>query len=74
MLRTRATGRCSTAPAEALHTAGVTSAARRSGITTPAAPAHSAVRQIEPRFWGSWTWSSATSSGCEPDRSSSALA
>ena len=66
MLRTRATGRCSTAPAEALQTAGVTSAARRSGITTPAAPAHSAVRQIEPRFCGSWTWSSATSSGCSP--------
>ena len=67
MLRTRATRRCSTAPAEALHTAGVTSAARRSGITTPAAPAHSAVRQIEPRFCGSWTWSSATSSGSSPD-------
>ena len=32
--------RCSTAPAEALATAGVTSAARRSGITTPVAPAH----------------------------------
>ncbi len=38
MLRTRATRRCSTAPAEALQTAGVTPAARRSGITTPAAP------------------------------------
>ena len=37
-------GRCSTAPAEALQTAGVTSAARRSGITTPEAPAASATR------------------------------
>ena len=36
-LRTRATGRCSTAPAEALQTAGVTSAERRSGSTTPGA-------------------------------------
>ena len=31
--------RCSTAPADALQTAGVTSAERRSGITTPVAPA-----------------------------------
>ena len=46
-LRTRAIGRCSTAPADALHTAGVTSAARRSQMTTPVAPAHSAVRQID---------------------------
>ena len=45
-LRTRATRRCSTAPADARQTAGVTSAARRSGITTPVAPAHSALRQI----------------------------
>ena len=36
--RTRATGRCSTAPADARQTAGVTCAARRSGITTPVAP------------------------------------
>ena len=38
MLRTRAIRRCSTAPAEALQTAGVTSAARRSRITTPLDP------------------------------------
>ncbi len=63
MLRVRATGRCSTAPAEALHTAAVTSAERRSGITRPAAPAHSAAPAIAPRFWGSWTSSSATTSG-----------
>ena len=55
--------RCSTAPADALQTAGVTSAARRSGITTPSRPRTSAVRQIAPRFCGSWTSSSATSSG-----------
>ncbi len=60
-LRTRATGRCSTAPADALQTAGVTSAERRSGMTTPVAPAASAVRQIAPRFCGSVTSSSATS-------------
>ena len=42
-------------PAEALQTAGVTSAARRSGITTPSAPATSAVRQTAPRFCGSCT-------------------
>ena len=34
---------CSTAPADALQTAGVTSAERRSGSITPVAPAHSAV-------------------------------
>ncbi len=38
MLRTRATRRCSTAPADALQTAAVTCADRRSPITTPAAP------------------------------------
>ena len=62
-LRARAIRRCSTAPAEARQTAGVTSAARRSQITTPLAPTHSAVRQIAPRFWGSWISSSATISG-----------
>ena len=65
-LRTRATARCSTAPAEAFATAGVTAAARRSGRTTPSAPAHSAVRQIAPTFWGSWTSSRATSQGSGP--------
>src|SRR5689334_2003381 len=53
MLRTRATARCSTAPAEALQTTGVTSAERRSGITTPAAPPDSATRQTAPRLPGS---------------------
>jgi hypothetical protein len=47
-------------PAEALQTTAVTAAERRSGITTPAAPANSAERQTAPRFLGSWTWSSAT--------------
>ena len=51
-MRTRATARCSTAPAEALQTAGVTSAERRSGMTTPSAPTHSAVRQIAPEVLG----------------------
>ena len=59
---TLATDRCSTAPADALHAAGVTDAARRSGITTPAAPATSAARQIAPRLCGSSIWSSATTS------------
>ena len=35
-MRTRATARCSTAPADALQTAGVTSAERRSAEVTPA--------------------------------------
>ena len=58
--RTRAIGRCSTAPAEALQAAAVTEAARRSGITSPVAPAASAERATAPRLCGSWTWSSAT--------------
>ena len=68
--RTRAIGRCSTAPAEALQAAAVTAAERRVGITTPAAPAASAERQTAPRLRGSWTWSSATTSAS--GRSSSA--
>ena len=61
-LVTRATRRCSTAPAEALHAAGVIAAERREGITTPVAPAASAERQIAPRLCVSCTWSSATTS------------
>ena len=63
MLRTRATRRCSTAPADALTTAGVTAAARRSQMTRPVTPAHSALRAIAPRFWGSCSSSSATMNG-----------
>jgi hypothetical protein len=55
-----------------LHTAGVTSAERRSGITTPVAPAHSAVRHTAPRFCGSLTSSSATSTGSAAASSSAA--
>ena len=60
---TRAIATCSTAPALALHTAGVTSAERRSGMITAVAPAASAVRQTAPRFCGSVISSSATNSG-----------
>ena len=60
-LRTRATRRCSTRSGRGL-------ADRRRDLGRAAlgdrprrcSPAHSAVRQIEPRFCGSWTWSSAT--------------
>ena len=45
----------------------------RSGITTPVAPAHSAVRQIAPRFCGSWTWSSATTSASSGSSSSAGV-
>ena len=46
----RAIGKCSTAPAEALATVSFNPAARRSGMKTPSAPAHSAVRRIAPRL------------------------
>ena len=55
--------RCSTAPADAFATAGVTAAARRSHSTSPLAPAHSALRAIAPRFCGSCSSSSATMNG-----------
>ena len=55
MFVTLAMGRCSLAPAEALVTVPVTLAARRSGMTTPFAPAASAVRRIAPRLCGSST-------------------
>ena len=60
---TTATGRCSTAPADARHTAAVTRTALRSGRTTPVAPAPSALRQTAPRLCGSVTPSRQTSSG-----------
>ena len=44
----------------------MTAAERRSGTTTPAAPANSAERQTAPRLRGSWTWSRATSSASSP--------
>ncbi len=72
MLRTRATCRCSTAPGRGLaHRRGHLGRAPL-GDHHAAAPAHSAVRQIEPRFCGSCTWSSATISGSAPASSSSA--
>ena len=51
---TTATGMVSTAPADALTTAGVTSAARFSGMTMPDAPAAAAVLISVPKFCGSW--------------------
>src|ERR1700733_3074372 len=58
---TRATGRCASAPADALSTVSLNPAARLSGITTPCAPAASEVRTIAPRLWGSSMPSSSTS-------------
>ncbi len=52
---TRATRICANAPAAAFSQAGVRPAARRSGMITPCAPAHSPVRIMAPRLWGSVT-------------------
>ena len=53
------------APAELFHADAVIPAARRSVITTPAAPNAAAVRTIAPKLRGSVTPSSATiSAGC----------
>src|SRR5215211_795435 len=60
---TTATGRCSTAPADARETAGVTRADPCEGTTTPVAPAPSPLRTTAPRLCGSVTWSRHTSSG-----------
>src|ERR1041384_5489188 len=57
-LVTRATGKCSTAPADVLATASVMCAARRSGTMTALAPPHSAVLMTAPRLCGSSTPSS----------------
>ena len=50
--------RCSTAPADAFETAGVTPTARCSGITTPCTPHAWAVRSSVPKFCGSCRLSS----------------
>src|SRR5215218_1556019 len=60
---TTAIGRCSTAPADARETAGVTRADPCEGTITPVAPAPSALRTTAPRLCGSVTWSRHTSSG-----------
>src|SRR5205823_457644 len=73
-LGTTATGRCSTAPAEARQTAGVTRAEPWAGTTTPFAPAPSALRQTAPRLRGSLTWSRQASSGRSAATSSYASA
>ena len=65
---TTAKGRCSTAPAAALATVGVTWAARWRGSTTPVAPAHSALRSSAPRLWGSVTPSRTSRNGAGPAR------
>ena len=57
---TRAIGMCAVAPAADLRTVALTPAARRSGITTAVAPAHSAERMIAPALCGSVMWSSTT--------------
>ena len=44
----------------------VSPALRRLGMMTPWAPAHSAVRRIAPRLWGSDISSHTTSSGASP--------
>ena len=49
-----------------LYTKAVTEALRRLGIITPWAPAHSALRMIAPRLWGSDSSSQITISGVSP--------
>ena len=63
MFTTRTTGKYASAPAAARPTVSVNPAARRSGITTAAAPAACAVRMIAPRLCGSSTPSKIT---CNP--------
>ena len=60
------TVRCSTAPAEAFTTAGVTSTCRLSSITTAMTPTASAERSNVPKFWGSWIESSSSTSAFGP--------
>ena len=72
MFGTRTTGRYSTAPADALPTAAVSPTLRRFGITTPCAPAHSAVRMIAPRLCGSAISSQTIRNGGSPRLSASA--
>ena len=61
-LTTRAMRRCSAAPALAFTATGLEGAERRSVSTTPSTPAPSATRSSAPRFCGSSTPSSASSS------------
>ena len=65
---TSAIGTCSTAPAAALATVGVTCTARWRGSTTPSTPAPSQQRSIAPRLPGSVTPSTATRNGARPGR------
>ena len=60
ILVTCATGRRAAAPADDFQADAVIAAARRSVITTPAAPNAAALRTIAPRLRGSVTPSSAT--------------
>ena len=69
---TTATGRCSTAPADARQTAAVTRAEPCAGTTTPLPPAPSALRITAPRFRGSLTWSRHARSGAGRAASSNA--
>ena len=65
--RARAIRRCSTAgPGAADRGRDLCRAAFAD--RTPLTPTHSAVRQIAPRFWGSWISSSATISGREREQ------
>ena len=63
---TRATAICSTAPALVFSTTAVTPALRCLGMITPWAPAHSAVRMMAPRLWGSEISSQTTTRGASP--------
>ena len=65
-LDTLVTGICSTAPAEVLATTAVSPTLLRLGITTPWAPAHSAVRKMAPRLLGSVNSSHKMMSGASP--------
>src|SRR2546422_10754895 len=60
---TTATGKYSTAPADAFATAAVIVAAPCAGTTTPVAPAPSALRQTAPRLRGSVTRSRHATTG-----------
>ena len=66
MFTTRATRMSAVAPAAALTAAGVTDALRRLPMITPCAPAHSALRMMEPRLCGSSTPSSTMTNGASP--------
>ena len=65
-LTTRATGRCSMAPAATLAAEPVKPALRRCGKTRPWAPIASADRTTAPRLWGSVIPSRASNKGGSP--------